>query len=502
MSTGDFIAITGILVAIICGPCFFHYHSKFTTDKGRSDVLMELRSRRLMTTYIHILIQLVRIIHSRSGRPFSLRSFGFSITLSQAYSAFAIALSVALGGSGKIGEFNVIRHSSATKELVRFEAIMSGSFFIIIFLAFYIWDRWWSANRSELNSDSAKLRYFQQFSLFSLASGMIYGMFAGTTIFLIPSALAIFIGFKISRIESVIIVTFVSAAAGYSLLSIEDIAKYGTPHQLPSESMVGNYLPDLLVLIPLYFMSRVLGPMLHGFRGSYWSGFGLSLIALTYLMLGLIVHGHVTESLMMVLITWIVLPAINALNDYLSLGVSHFLLLRIIASRGKRFLEVLSYAILDLLFAFLLLFQSAVTIPLVLAITSQITGVGLDLQSFIMESRNDLFGHGLWLSIMIISTLTYTVVHLFLAFVALVFQMSQESPIHRTAIASIQGGHDSLMTKFYLSSRWVFIMLLSCLMLFLMPFLTRIEIGQHNVGTLLVDTVESVAQFGSRLFPH
>ena len=505
MSLATAFAIGSILIPMICGPCFLHYHNKLATIKGRQEVLKELQPQRLTIKYIRKMIRLVRIIYERTGPPFCLKSFGVSITLSQVYGAASIALSVVCGGSGTIGDFNIIKHSSVTKSLIRSETISSGLLLAVVILVFFFWHPRAITKKSDFSSEGDWVKYILTFWAFSIPIGIIFGTSSGMVIFLLPTIIGIFIVLNPSRIEAVFVVTLVSTAAVFSLLTIEHTAKYGTPSQVPPESIFGHLLPTALVIPPLYFVSRILGPKLYGLRGIAWAGTGLSSIALLYVLLGQLVGDRVTESMMMVLITWVVLPAINAMNDYLSLGVSHLLLYKIIVSRGRSLVQILWYSIVDLLMATLLVLQSALTIPIALTVTSHLTAVHLDLQAFIEDGRSDVYGDGLWFGLMIVSTLTYTVIHFFLAFVALVFKLADGLSINGVVINSIRDGEDSLMVKFYLSSKWIITVIFWCISAYsaykLMLVAGHFLVGEKDDGMRIVNLVESIALLGARVFP-
>jgi transcriptional regulator with XRE-family HTH domain len=126
--------------------------------------------------------------------------------------------------------------------------------------------------------------------------------------------------------------------------------------------------------------------------------------------------GAAAKSAAMVAVMWLALPFANTLTDYLSLGASHWLGRRLLAS-GKSLRLALTLGLLDLVMAVVLMLVTVKVIGAGLALTDWSLAGDIDGPAFLAVSLEDLWGSGLWLGLMVLSTVVWTYGH-FAAFVA------------------------------------------------------------------------------------
>ncbi|MET1414406.1 helix-turn-helix domain-containing protein [Roseibium sp. HPY-6] len=111
-------------------------------------------------------------------------------------------------------------------------------------------------------------------------------------------------------------------------------------------------------------------------------------------------------------VTWLLLPLVNASLDYVSYSVSKRLAQR--AVKGETTLSDVAWlSALDVAIAMLL---SAMTVAAVfgsLWIADQVFSVSVSPHTFLGDWWSDPFGAGIWLSLMIASTLSWSILHYF-----------------------------------------------------------------------------------------
>ncbi|GFE65734.1 helix-turn-helix domain-containing protein [Litoreibacter roseus] len=109
-------------------------------------------------------------------------------------------------------------------------------------------------------------------------------------------------------------------------------------------------------------------------------------------------------------VSWLALPAANALLDFLSLGTSHAIG-RHIVKLGVRPVAIFGFITLDFLLAAALMVFAVVIVGL--ALTGVTLGVGVETQSqdFLERSWGDPWGEGLWLTLMALTTVLWTWLH-------------------------------------------------------------------------------------------
>jgi transcriptional regulator with XRE-family HTH domain len=169
--------------------------------------------------------------------------------------------------------------------------------------------------------------------------------------------------------------------------------------------------------------------------------------------------GTGTRSAGLVAVMWLALPFANALTDYLSLGASHWLGRRLVTS-GKSVRFALTLGLLDLVLAVVLMLLTVKVIGAGLALTDRAFTGDIDGTGFLAASLADLWGTGLWLGLMVLSTIAWTYGH-FAAFVApafagwLTFRVLEAPAAARLASLEPRGAID-MGTALALPGRHVF----------------------------------------------
>lgn len=109
-------------------------------------------------------------------------------------------------------------------------------------------------------------------------------------------------------------------------------------------------------------------------------------------------------------LSWVALPMANAALDYLSLGISHALG-RYIVTNSARTAAVLVILVLDLALAIALMVFSVGVIGLTLGTVTWGLGVETLSNQFLQTSAADPWGQGIWLTLMVLSTTSWTLLH-------------------------------------------------------------------------------------------
>ncbi len=118
----------------------------------------------------------------------------------------------------------------------------------------------------------------------------------------------------------------------------------------------------------------------------------------------------------LVAVMWLAFPFANALTDYLSLGASHWLGRKLLSS-GKSLRWALTLGLIDLAMALVLMLATVKVIGAGLVLTDSTFVGDIDGPGFLAASLADLWGAGLWLGLMVLSTTAWTYGH-FVVFVA------------------------------------------------------------------------------------
>jgi len=118
-----------------------------------------------------------------------------------------------------------------------------------------------------------------------------------------------------------------------------------------------------------------------------------------------------TEGQVVLILMWLILPMVNAVSDYLSLGFSH-LLGRLILRHHQSWWRIIAVTLADLIVAFAVLALTILLIWFGLTVSIDTFGLKLDTMAFFATSFADPYGTGLWLTIMLLTTLTWSLLHL------------------------------------------------------------------------------------------
>ena len=492
--SGMLSSIITIIFPFVLGACFLHYQDKLKTEAGRNEVLRELQANTLTANYIQILRIAIRWIQNRTGSPFSLRSFGMSLTLAQAYQIVAVGVSMMAGGSGVIGELSAFHLNTFSADRFWGELIVGLSSILATLTLVYLVYRYL---KKRGQYETLPLWVFT-----AAMTGLFVGKLAGFYVIIVPLIVAIFVLKYLTQVEALIVTPFAVTAVIVTMIGLESSARYGTPAITIGESLWVSAPFGMVFAIVSFIFSVFISRYLSGYGGATWAGTGIASIPLVYVVGRQIVFGETTQAMGIVLIFWTVLPFVNALNDYFSLGISHSILFRIVSTRnGPNWGTISGYGILDLLVAVLLMCLSALTIPMALSITEQLTEFDLKVRLFVVDSARSLFGHGLWFGLMILTTLFWTVAHLGIILIALCVRVYDGLAFNKVAARSIQAGTNSVAVKLYLSSRWVMPLgaLVGCIYVVVCTadFLANhLPMFGSNVEKGVVHYLEALALFG------
>lgn len=211
------------------------------------------------------------------------------------------------------------------------------------------------------------------------------------------------------------------------------------------------------------------------------------------------------EATVSVLIFFTFLPLINTASDYLSLGFSHWFGRNIANDPDHSILRATLYGLVDLGLALVFMVIAATTIPMALALLQWLTAVDLGVRAFVTDAAADPWGAGLWFGIMILTTLVWTGLHLLITLGAVLFRLYDAFPIDRRVADVIEAGKDRLWVKLYLSSKWLVVTVLWCVLVYV--FFWLLDGTIHVISTLLgsdkglVGVLEMVALWGTDLEP-
>ena len=375
-----------------------------------------------------------------------------SMTLAQAYNFLAVSISMIAGGTGMMGEIGPFYLNSISEEYANQEILIT--FLVALFMgALFVVTKVWMFNEKKLREfdRSNAVPYVAMF--FGAMAGLIIGRIAGFYAIFVPLCISWFALSRLNRLESIVATAVTVTAIISTIFGLESGTRTGFPTITVGEpiwvSLLSGYLGGvfaafLTVLIHRYFV---------GYGAAIWTGAGVASISLIYFS-GRYIFGETTIAMGIVLIFWTILPLANVVGDYLSLGISHMILRRIVAVRDRSLISIVGYGFLDLIIAVLLTVLSVLVIPAFLTLGSSVVGADLQIEKFVTDSAADLSGHGLWLGSMVLSTLVWTTLHFFIVVLVLSFRVSSFTALNVAAVNSIASDRDSLMVKLYLSSRW------------------------------------------------
>ena len=216
-----------------------------------------------------------------------------------------------------------------------------------------------------------------------------------------------------------------------------------------------------------------------------------------------IVLYDLNETALWILIFWTILPLINAISDYVSLGFSHWFGRKIVDDPEHSIIRASLYGLADLGLALAFMLIAAATIPMALGFAQLATDVNLGVHAFVRDAAADPWGTGLWFGIMILTTLVWTGLHLLITVGALLFRFYDGLPLDGFVAAKLETGADSLLIKLYLSLKWLFVFLAWCVAVYV--FFRLLNGAVHLLTTVfgsdagLIGVLEIVALWGADL---
>ena len=155
-----------------------------------------------------------------------------------------------------------------------------------------------------------------------------------------------------------------------------------------------------------------------------------SVIAIALALVSFFKSEHDSSLLQSVL--FIILPVFNAFLDWISWAFSRYFLER--ASKEDKALPIIQDIVADLILAIFFMVMLCLLIPLGAEALNLLYGqygpdTQFDWRSLALSARDDPWGEGLMVTLMILSTLIPTVIHIVLALIALVLQSFMGNPI-------------------------------------------------------------------------
>ena len=158
----------------------------------------------------------------------------------------------------------------------------------------------------------------------------------------------------------------------------------------------------------------------------------------------------------LVVLMWVVLPIANAVSDYVSLGISHTL-----ARRARRlrsgWASIGAIVLVDLAAAVALTAATLLLIGSGLAVAEATYGLDFQGAAFVAAAAADPWGDGLWLTLMVLTTLVWTYAHVALVVgpvvAATLVHRFVEAPLRRRIDLRTDAGRIDTTTGTWLALR-------------------------------------------------
>ena len=441
------------IIATIWHSCYSHFHDKLKNPEGRSELIQHLCASGLTSRYVDLLRSGLRVVFRFSGNPFSLRSLGVSLTLAGGYQYAAAVIGRYRGSPSKLGDVNLFQIGHYRSISFDSEIGLVSAIFIVTILAIIGPRVLRKSMKSDLNfsrslspANRLKSREFASAFFVGMAVGGLIGAFSGFFAVVLPLMLVASLLTSMTRWEAlvsmvVLVNAVISTLSGIEANTVEVLSPISTGGIIAAA--ISMYV---LMLHPNTMTRRNLLCVMGSFS---------IFMAMIYLTYRLITEGSLAESMVIVLVFWIALPIANGINDYLSLGITHVLLRRIVQSRNLTPSRAVLYGVLDLVLAIIFVGVVAVCIVVGLGLSQQFSPFDLDLRTFVLESASDPLGYGIWVGIMMLTTLVWTGFHFLIILVALGVHLYDGNPLDRHAVKSLTSGEDRLWVKYYLSTKWM-----------------------------------------------
>ena len=428
----DLLISTIITVAITTFGGLTVFYFKRLEDPGhRQRFRLELSCEGQLRVYRMLLVQGLWSIRRHFKKRWSMGAYGTCMFWSLVYALVFFLITWLIGGSGKLGNVEFL-----PENIPNFR-----KFFYILFtslLGYCIYR--FSMNWSEL-----------------LLSGAPAGRLCRTVAFT-SSYTALFITLGIFSITETLVD---SVFIGLSAATIIIVVSLGTWFSVVSRGFVRNlggpiWIPNIAsILITLVFTSATIASAFFvSFYGQVSRGMeagALMMIAFAagtvftvrkssiagsisvtafpvgalVACVGLIVftfNSNVRNLALTILIFFTILPVINAAVDWISWGVSRYLGMKIINLKNINLMEMISHLIIDIILAIVLLFLLALIIVISFEIVNFLfhffhgTEVAVDIRKVAEAASIEPWGvDGLWLTLMLLTTIIPTALHLSLS---------------------------------------------------------------------------------------
>lgn len=445
---------------------FLHFHDKLKNQSGRQEVIDGLRLRRVSSTYLSLLDWALKQLTQIASTPFSLNTLLLSLTLAQAYQYATAMIGRSRGGPALLGEVNIFqldRYSS-----VEFDYEFGVAVTMIVLTAtIVLLPRLFKAALTSIDlPNDSSLPSLKTFSLAMIpcvligqAAGGMIGSISGFYAIMLPVCLVFVTVTSMTRWQSMLSFTIIVNALISTLAGIESNAVGNlAPISLGGDLSVIVSVAGLLVLRKGISRSLIL----------HLTGIMTILFSLSYILIKQVTSEVLTDSMLIVGMFWVALPISNGICDYLSLSITTALLQRIRNDWGRGFLLPVGYAVIDLIIASILIAVVAIGLSISFSVCQLMSPKDLRLEEFLVASYSDPLGYGLWMTLMLVTTLVWTAFHFSIIVIAMFSHMYDQNPLNEKAINVIASGADRLWVKIYLSTKLLITVLVVAMVVLLM----------------------------------
>lgn len=372
--------IAGTAFALIGGTwtfLFWRLERSLADDQSLPLYRERLRNPVFRRWYRRTLLRALKALRAFFGRRLirSWRGYGACVGISLAYSVILFLAAWFIGGPGKLGNTAIFEEGLP---LWRRAAALA----MILAIAGFVF--WWFLNVGKI---------FYRIS--SVVRRRVGGVFGGL--------LATGAGFGLQLLVLVVTGAAVSVAMGVVVAIFGAGAGPGTATVTITGAAVGGIAGS--------------GAVAGGVGVAVVVAIAVAVFGVGFLMFGFVdlyfFAGHV--------LFWIVLPLVNGFWDWLSWGISRALGTWVL--RRMRWRTLARHALLDLGAAVLLLAGLVVTLVAVIEVHNILAvqpdgRVPLELKNFLIDARADPWGAGgIWVTLMLLSTLVPTALHFVVLFV-------------------------------------------------------------------------------------
>lgn len=365
------------------------------------------------------------------GESFSFRSFAMSLTIAYVYLFFAGLLAFSNAG-GRIGALEIFRPPDWAHHLGNAVPVTFLSALVVAMaLCGYLWCRKSTGDGRDI-SDTVFRRLWRFRRVRILVGGIVLGC-----------AAAAFTHLGVDPVFATIVVAIFAlialsdlgptrcAVAGAVAGTLAGLVESLIIHQDISGGLEGAIFGGVLGCASFYVSAKIAAHAPSRLAGGLsGAGAGVFAGALTtmafFAALDFLSANAVLSSVfaiksfeflatqdrtfVVLSVTWTLLPLANAALDYLSYGVSKLLAQRAL-KRETTLSGVFLLSLVDCVVGLLLSGATIATVFGALWLADQVFALDVSPQGFVMEWWADKFGAGIWLSLMIFSTLWWSLLH-------------------------------------------------------------------------------------------